>query len=169
MSSARVDRVVSLVKALLAKDVWEKAFILRMSKDKIEKKLTDLIDSSVDNDEPKSDTEVARTMVYIEIYQKDLGIITLSKVLSSLGDRAFGRNVFNSLDQAKLSASTSQRFQKNIALIEVEVMTDKVINCNEGVDVRLAPGSILISNVKGAWFREVYYKFDVSRKMFIRA
>ena len=169
MSSVRVDRVVTLVKSLLAKDVWERAFILRISKNKIEKKLTDLINSKEDFVSPSDVSEVARTVVYVEIYQKDLGIITLSKVLASLGDRAFGRNIFKSLDQAKFSASTSQRFQKNIALIEVEVMADKVINCKEGYDIRLAPGSILISNVKGAWFREVYYKFDASRKMFMRS
>ena len=168
MSSARVDRVVLLVKSLLANRVWEKAFLLRRSKDRIEKKLAALIDSNKDVPGYSDASDVSRTLVYIEVYQKDLGIITLSRVLSSLGDRAFGRNVFQSLEQAKLAAFTSQRFQKNIALIEVEVMSEKVINFNEVGDIKLAPGSIFISNVKGAWFREVYYKFDASRKMFIR-
>lgn len=162
----RVHKVIHAVESLLSKSVWKDTFLLRWAHGRIDEKLTGLKESEKNN-QATDQSKVERVSVFVEIYQKDLGIITLSRVISSIGDRAFGKNVYRSHADGKKSAEMSQRTQKNIAFIEIKVMPDKVIGSD--ADIKLAQRAISINNVIGAWFRDVYYNFDVNKRMFIRA
>lgn len=161
----RVDKVISAVEAMLNKRVWKDTFLLRWAHNRIEGRLKDLKDSEkalISGENFK----LERVSIFVEIYQKDLGIITLSRVISSLGDRAFGKNIYKTHSEGKKTAECAQRVQKNIAFIEVVVMPDKLAEKNG--ELHLLQGAIDIKNVKGVWFRDIYYLFDVNKRMFVR-
>lgn len=166
MASQKIEKIVHLLEKMLQNQVWQETFLLRWASNNISSKI-DKIRSLEDQASPDVQDLDVRVPVFVEIYQKDLGIITLSRVLPSLGDRAYGKNVCLSYDQAKQMADNCQRLQKHIAFIEVSVLENKVMHSNDG-RISLAEGSITMQNVKGAWFRDVYYTFDYSKRMFLR-
>ena len=168
MTSSKVERVIVLVESMLCKPVWKETFLLRWAHDRIEGRLNSLREVEVSDlsEEYVSDN---RESVFVEIYQKDLGIITLSKVISSLGDRAFAKNIYHSYTAAKNIAEVNQRLQRYIAYIEIKVLSEKIIQDSPGDKVTLDSGAIVIDNIKGAWFRDTYYMFDGSRRMFVRS
>lgn len=167
MTNHKFDRVIHIVESMLSKPVWQETFLLRWAHDRIEDKLNNYREADLDT-APQYHESTNRVPVFVEIYQKDLGIITLSRVISSLGDRAFGRNVFKSYEFARSNSEQNQRLQKNIAYIEVLVIAEKIESESSDGAIKLAAGSILQSNVKGAWFRDVYYEYDHSKRMFVR-
>lgn len=158
------------LESMLSHPVWKKdKFLLRWAHDRIESSVKNLrysVDKVVSED---SDSVVQNVSVFVEIYQKDLGIITLSRALSSLGGNAFSKNIYRSYDSAKTAAELNQRDQRHMAFIELNVLEENVKDHHECLDkVLLSEGSISTKNVKGAWFRGVFYNYNKSNGLFVR-
>ena len=169
MSRPDVKAVINIVEGMLNMPVWQDTFMLKRAHARLLNKLSDFKDKqSRMRANPVNVCE--RIPVFVEVYQNNLGIITLSRIVTTIGDSAFGKNVYSSYRIAKISAENEKRHQKFIAFVEVDVLPDKI---QDGVlapgKIALADGAILISNIRGAWFRDAYYKFDFSKKLFVKA
>lgn len=168
MARPDVKVIVGIVENMLKMPVWHDTFMLRRAHSRILSKLNEFKDKQ-DLISSAKVSRCERVPLFVEIYQNNLGIITLSRILTSLGDSAFGKNIYSSYRLAKISAESQQKNQKYIAFVEVMVLP----NCIKEVSsdssrVELTDGAISLSNVKGAYFRGVYYRFDLHKKMFIR-